>query len=331
MPQKRRKPRRRKKQRKTAGNIAAIILLATLSVAFMLVLNEKFFHWDFLPTVNGIMQSVGITNRRVEFQQGETAVHFIDVGQGDCVLIESPGKNVLIDCGERSEAAGVVGYLRDYGITRLDYVIATHQHSDHMGGMAQVLRAFDVGEFIMPDIPDDMIPTSQFYSDALDVIEQKGIKATYACVGRRLDLSEGTVLEILSPIGSDYSSLNSYSVVTKLTSGNISFLFTGDIEKEAETLMTDAWLDIRADVLKVAHHGSSSSSCTAFLKRVRPEYAVISVGADNAYGHPSNDVIDRLDSFGCGILMTMEYGNIVFVTDGNELKYYTPEKAEDAA
>ncbi|MBE6902317.1 MAG: MBL fold metallo-hydrolase [Ruminococcaceae bacterium] len=333
MPKDRRKQRRRKKHRASTGNPFLFgFLTAVLLFSLVFFINENYLHFESIPTVRQLAQRLGLVQRPdITVEQDEIAVHFIDVGQGDCTLIKTPDKNMLIDCGERTEAATVVAYLRDFGVTRLDYVLVSHQHSDHMGGMAQILRSFEIGEFIMPEIPEDMIPTADFYSDTLDVIEQKGIDAVYAEVGREIALSEGTVLQLIGPVGSDYDDLNSYSVVARLVSGNYSFLFTGDMEKDAEREMTDAWIDIKADVLKVAHHGSSTSSSDEFIWRVRPEYAVFSVGRDNSYGHPTDEVIERIMATGCEMLTTMQYGDIVFVTDGNELKLVTTKGGADAA
>lgn len=333
MAKNKRKARKRKSRKESVVKPFVIgFLTAVLLMAALVFVNENYLHFDSIPTISELSQRLRLVDRpKVTVEQDEIAVHFIDVGQGDCTLIKTSDKNVLIDCGERSEAAHVVAYLRDFGVTRLDYVIATHQHSDHMGGMAQILRAFDIGEFIMPEIPDEMTPTADFYSDALDVIEEKGIEAVYSTVGRVISLCEGTSLELIGPVGSGYDDLNSYSIVARLVSGNYSFLFTGDMESDAEQEMADSWIDVRADVLKVAHHGSSSSSTKAFIGRVGAEYAVISVGEDNSYGHPTNEVLKRLSAFGYEILITMEYGDIVFVTDGNELSYVTTKEEREAA
>ncbi len=301
-------------------------------LAIVLFVNEHWLHSSFIPSLSDIYQTLGIIKRpKVEVDQDEIAVHFIDVGQADCAVIITPDKTMLIDSGESETASDVISYLNDFGVKRLDYVIGTHPHSDHMGGMAKILNAFDVGEFIMPEIPDELIPTAYFYSDMLSVIERKGITASYSENGRIIELCEGTAIEFIGPVGKEYDDLNNYSVVAKLTSGNISFLFTGDMEKEAEKELVDRFADLSADVLKVGHHGSSSSSSMEFLDRVSPEYAVISVGIDNSYGHPSEAATKRLKSLDCKVLTTMMYGDIVFVTDGNTLTYTSTNEIKEAA
>ncbi len=329
----RRKKRKKRKQIRNIAKRTVYFLMTTIvAVALFLFVNERYLHIDGVPTFSSLMQSTGLIKRpKVNVDQDEIAVHFINVGQGDCALIVTPEKNVLIDCGEQTEANNVIQYLRDFGVERLDYVIATHPHSDHIGGMADMLSAFDIGEVMMSEIPDELTPTSYYYEDTLNVIAKKNINAFYTIQGQKFELCKGTTIEILGPISSSFDDLNDFSVVCKLVSGNYSFLFTGDMEKASEYELMDYWINVSADVLKVAHHGSSSSSTSAFLKRVKPQYAVISVGEDNSYGHPANEVIDRLNAMDCEILMTKDEGDIVFVTDGNELAVVTTNSAEEVA
>lgn len=303
-----------------------------MTFAIILFVNDNWLHSSIIPSISDVYQSLGIIKRpKVKVEQDEIAVHFLNVGQGDCSVIITPEKTMLIDSGEPECAAEVISYLRDFGVSRLDYVIGTHPHSDHMGGMAKILDAFEVGEFITSQVDDELIPVASFYFDMLDVIERKGIKASYAERGRVIELCKGTQIEFLGPVIGGYEDLNNYSVVTKLTCGNISFLFTGDMEKEAEGHLLNSWAYLGADVLKVGHHGSSSSSGISFLGRVDPQYAVISVGIDNTYGHPSEAVTKRLKALGCKIMTTMMYGDIVFVTDGNQLTYTTTNEVKEAA
>ncbi len=297
--------------------------------AIVIFVNEHWLHSRIIPSLSAVYETLGMIKRpKIEVQQDEIAVHFIDVGQADCAVIITPDKTMLIDSGEYETSADVIRYLRDFGVERLDYVVGTHPHSDHMGAMAKILNSFDVGEFIMPEVSEELIPTASFYSSLLDVIDRKDIRASYSENGRVIELCEGTSLEFLGPVGSGYEDLNNCSVVAKLTSGNISFLFTGDMEKEAEEDLLDQWVDLRADVLKVGHHGASSSSTLEFLARVAPTYGVISVGIDNSYGHPSEAAIKRLKAVGCTVLTTMMYGDIVFVTDGNSIRYTSSNEIE---
>ncbi len=333
MAKDRRKDRKRKKRTrdgfKTFLYVVVIILVALSAV---IVINEKWIHCEYIPSTSDIFLKIGLEKRpQVHVEQDEISVHFIDVGQGDCILIDTPDKDMLIDCGEEEHSGKVIRYLSSFGVTKLDYIMVTHPHSDHMGGMSRIMTAFDVGEFIISDIPLSMIPNLDYYTEAMSVLEQKGIPITYSELGREIALCDGTSLSILGPIGAGYEGLNSYSVISKLQSGNRSFLFTGDMESDAEQEMLAAMIDITADVVKVPHHGSSTSSSSAFVKRVNPVFSVVSVGIDNSYGHPDNHVIGRYYAVKSEVLMTMYYGDIVFVTDGNELTYATTNGESGAA
>ena len=255
----------------------------------------------------------------IELTDSEIAVHYIDVGQGDCQLIVTPDKAILIDCGEEIYADKIMRYLNSHGIYKLDLVIGTHPHSDHIGSLSRILREFPVEKLLMPELSDEIIPLSECYESVLDAIEDKNIPAVYAPVGENYDLGKGTRLYFLAPVHNDYEELNNFSVVTQLVHGENSFLFTGDIERASENDLLNSRTYIESDVLKVAHHGSTSSSTPSFLRAVDPEYAVVSVGRYNSYGHPSPTVVQRLYDVGAEILTTAEYGSIVFVSDGTNL------------
>lgn len=267
----------------------------------------------------------------VTVAQGELAVHYVDVGQGDCEIIKTADRTVLIDCGEERYADSVIAYIKSLGTRRLDYVIATHPHDDHIGGMAKILDAFQVGMIIMPRLPSNMVPTTKSFENMLDTIERKNIDAVYAKPGDEYGVGAGGVLKLLSPLHNDYNGLNNFSVACRLSHGENSFIFCGDIERASESDILNNGEYIGSDVLKVAHHGSTSSSTPAFLRRVSPRYAVIEVGQDNAYGHPTETVLERLDDVGAEVFCTSEYGDIVFVSDGMVLSIYTEKGEENAA
>ena len=205
----------------------------------------------------------------------ELQVHFIDVGQGDSSLIISDDFTVLIDAGERGCGEIVNSYLAEHDIENLDYIIATHPHSDHIGGMSEVISQNDVGTVIIPHISDDKIPTTKIYGEFLQVIDDKGCKLEESYVGEVINLGIAE-MKVLAPVNDDYSDLNNFSIVTELEFGNVRFLFTGDAEIKSENEIIDSGMLKSADVLKVGHHGSSSSSGKEFLDIVKPEYAVIS-------------------------------------------------------
>lgn len=318
------------RQEERAKTVSLAALLVLLAAMLFLFLNDNFLHIGCVPSTTEILQTVGLIDSPSAASEGNASVHFIDVGQGDCELITVGGSTVLIDCGESEYYGNVKDYLENLGITELDYVIATHPHTDHMGGMSYVLTDFKVGHFMMPRTSEAMTPTTKAYERMLTALEEKNIPASYAKAGDVITLDNGGKMEILAPLHDDYDDLNNYSVTIRFVFGATSFLLTGDIERAAENDILNSGANIKCDVLKVAHHGSTSSSTMAFLRAASPRYAVINVGEDNAYGHPKQAVLDRLDEIGCKYYTTMKYGSIVFSSDGQELTLRT-SKGDAAA
>lgn len=328
----RRKANHTRKSRKSAKKFfetaASAAVLVILSFALVVFVNEKFIKWDFIPSSADIVHFFGGGGTPyVKPLDDEAAVYFIDVGQGDCELIRTKNCNILIDCGEEEKADEVIGFIRCSGVERLDYVIATHPHSDHIGGMYRILESFDVGTVILPKIPRSAEPETLFYSKMLNTIKNRGINREYSAAGKIYTLGENASLEIISPIYDEYEELNNFSIVARLTHGANTFLFTGDAESLAELDILDNGIDVSADVLKVAHHGSAGANSKAYLEKVRPKIAVIGVGSDNSYGHPHKDVLKRLAQVGCDeIYTTAADGNIVIISDGASLRVRTEEE-----
>ncbi len=245
-------------------------------------------------------------------------VHFIDVGQGDCTLVMSGGKALLIDAGENGHETEVLNYLRSTGVKRLDYIIATHQHSDHIGGLPEVLEEFGADNLIMPRLTKAQTPTNSTYTAFLKAVKASDAKVISAKPGLIYALGDAE-FEILGPVTDDCEDINSMSAVTKITYGETSFLITGDAERDEELEIMDNGAYLDCDVLRVGHHGSSTSSCKPFLDAVTPEVCVISCGADNDYGHPHDKVLDRLENYTDDIYRTDICGSIVFTSDGENL------------
>lgn len=241
-------------------------------------------------------------------------VHFIDVGQGDATLIESNKHYMLIDAGENNTGSVVVSYLKDQGVEKLDYVIGTHPHSDHIGGLDTVIDSFTIGKVIMPDITH----TTKTFEDVLDAIANKNLKITKAVVGKEYTLGTASFI-IISPNGTSYSDLNDYSVGIKLTNGNNSFLLTGDAEELSEQEMLRNGIDLSADVLKLGHHGSSYSSADSFLDAVKPTYAMISAGMDNQYDHPNIETLQAMFERKIKVYRTDKQGTVIFTSDGEHI------------
>ena len=242
--------------------------------------------------------------------EGALKVHFIDVGQGDSIFIELPNdETLLIDAGPSS---GIVNkYLSSLGHTKINYIVATHPDADHINGMPEVLNSFSVDKFYMPEKEH----TTKIFDSMLDAIENNGCDAIYAKAGNAI--VEGTNLSVkfVSPT-KNYGDNNNASAVVKLQFGNNSFLFMGDAEISVEHDIINAGYDISADVLKVGHHGSDSSTSDYFIKKVKPKYAVISAGKNNRYGHPTSGVLAILQNNNIDVYRTDEVGTIVFTCDG---------------
>ncbi len=266
-------------------------------------------------------------------KDADLQIHFIDVGQGDCSLILYKNSAMLIDCGEAEEAETVVSYLKKQGVKKLDYVVATHPHSDHMGAMSEIIKEFDAEKVIAPKVADELTPTSKVYKDFLAALKSKGLKLTAAKPGNICTLGEAAEdggeqppeFEILAPV-QNYDDLNNYSVVLRLTYGSTSYLFTGDAEKAAENDILEAGENVDSDVLKVGHHGSSTSTGEDFLEAVSPDICIIQCGEGNKYGHPHAETIDAIEEYGAKWYSSDRYGNITVYSDGENILVRTENK-----
>ena len=252
--------------------------------------------------------------------EGELRVSFIDVGQGDSEFIELPnGETLLIDAGTNETGADVVNYIESLGYSSIDYVVGTHPHEDHIGGLDDVIRTFDVESVYMPKVTAD----TKTFEDVLDAVDEKGLTINTAKAGVTLVDGDGLSVKMLAPVLDEYDNTNDYSAVIRIVYDDTSFIFMGDAEQYAEDLITG---DVDSDVLKVGHHGSSTSTGEAFLERVSPSYAVISCGLDNSYGHPHTETIEKLG--GIPVFRTDEMGTIVATSDGSEISFRTLGKSD---
>lgn len=251
-------------------------------------------------------------------------MHVIDVGQGDSILIQCGEKNVLIDCGENGMGETVLDYLDKVNVSHLDWIVATHPHSDHIGGMDTVINSdITIDKMMMPRTSEDMTPTTKTYKALLSAIEDKGLKVTVPTPGKTYDL-DGVTMTVLSPKkNANYTDLNDYSVVLKFTYNDVSILTGGDATKvvEKELLKTD--YDLSADIYKVSHHGGKESNYEEFINAVNPKYSGISVGEDNSYGHPKQEVLERLGNVDSIVNRTDLNGSIIYETDGTNIAVIT--------
>ena len=245
------------------------------------------------------------------------AVNFIDVGQGDAIYVQSPnGKTMLIDGGERNGMAE--RYLDSIGVKTIDVVVATHPHLDHIGGLPAIIQKYDVKQIVMPRVTS---VTTVIYQNLLETIRAKGLRVTEGKAGLAIDFCPSVIIECLAPNSAEYRDVNDHSIVLKLTQGDVSFLLTGDATAVSEREMLQHHSDkLKSTVLKIGHHGSSTSSTVAFMNAVNPQYAVFCVGRDNSYGHPTQEVWNRVS--GLSIFRTDVQGTIILTSDGKTVAAY---------
>ena len=239
------------------------------------------------------------------------SVSFIDVGQADSVLIRNGNYNMLIDAGNNEDGEKLVNYFKSLGIEEFTYVFATHPHEDHIGGMDDIINNFKIDNYYM----SNKLSTTKTFMDVLDALDGRNLKYMVPNNGDTLKLGDANI-KVIYP-GDDKSNINDSSIVLKITYGKNSFLLTGDATSNVERKIYNE--DIKSDVLKVAHHGSSYSSTDVFLDKVKPYYAVISVGKNNIYNHPSNKTLEKLNKRNIKVYRTDLDGTIVFISDGDNL------------
>ncbi len=241
-------------------------------------------------------------------------VHYIDVGQADATLVLCDNKSMLIDGGNVADSDLIVAYLKKKNISVLDYVVCTHAHEDHVGGLSGALSIVSVNNVIAPKTEADTKAYQNFKRKA----SEQGLTIQHSSAGDSFSLGSSNV-QIIGPITEYSDNLNNTSIVMKLTYGNTSFLFTGDAEREEEQEIISAGYDLSADVLKIGHHGSDTSTSYVWLREIMPEYAVISVGKGNSYGHPEETVLSRLRDADVKLYRTDLYGDITAISDGNSV------------
>lgn len=250
-------------------------------------------------------------------EAGELTVWFIDVGQGDAILLSQDGCYMLVDAGPDSAGQALRQFLRERDVTSLDYLALTHPHEDHIGRVPEALAQAPAKTVYLPSA----VHTTVAYEDMLDAVESCGAAVKIARSGQSFSLGQAQV-EILGP-AEEYEGLNDNSLVLRISFGDTALLLTGDAGVEAEADILAAGYAIRADILKVSHHGSNSSTSRDWLEAVSPEIAVISCGAGNDYGHPHREVLERLEEAGVEIYRTDQSGTIKAVSDGQSFTLTT--------
>lgn len=253
-------------------------------------------------------------------------VHYIDVGQGDSQLIICEGKSMLIDGGNVEDSSLLVSYLEELSIDHLDYIVCSHPHEDHVGGLSGPLNVLTVGKVYAPVTTAD----SDAYNNFLTAVSNQGLSITHPTLGETINLGSSTI-QFLGPVTEDTSDINNTSIVLRIVYGDTSFLFTGDAEKESEAWILDQGFTLASTVLKVGHHGSDYSTSYTFLREVMPEYSIISVGKDNIYGHPYENLLSRLNDANSSIIRTDLQGDITIKSDGQNVTITTQKNSQTLA
>ncbi len=310
------KKKRSKKSRSTAKKFKVLLVLALL-ITSAIVLNTVPGAWSFLSKYLPFLEEP----REVTVPNGEMSVHFLDVGQGDCSLIIMPdGKTMLIDASVKDEGANIAEYISRNNVNHIDYFVLTHPHADHIGGAKKVIETFPVGTVVMPDAVSD----TATFENLLTAIEDKGIKLHVAALGDIIRLGNANVT-VIAPVNKT-DDMNNMSLVLRLDYGKTAFMFMGDAERPSENDMLNkhSASAFKANVIKLGHHGASTSSSDELLDAVMPEYAVISCGKDNSYGHPHSETVNRLNKSGIRYFQTDIDGNIVFSSNGESVTLLRP-------
>ena len=306
----------RRRKISTKKILSGIITVIILGIACILGTNE-----EVINTISNVdKQNNSQNNQQIEFvAQEDLLIDFIDVGQADSILVRNQDKIMLIDAVTNEAGETVVKYLQNLGITKIDYLVGTHPHEDHIGGLDDVINNFDIGQIYMPKIET----TTKTFEDVLEAIENKNLTVTAPNKGDKIELGQAVGEFMTEPI-LDKDNLNVSSLVLRLEFGNTSYLFMGDAEEENEETIRCP----KTDVLKVGHHGSSTSSRKSFLEQVQPKYAIIMAGKDNSYGLPTQETIDKLHNIGSEIYRTDEDGTIQMTSDGNTIQIKTTNNSK---
>lgn len=295
----------------------------TYLILFIGLLVYLFTSSSFRTSISNAKANIdNISNKRDEAKKvvsnsDTLKVYITDVGQADSILIRDGNYNMLIDAGNNSDGEKLVKYYKELGITSFKYVFASHPHEDHIGGMDDIINNFDIENFYMPD----KLSTTKTFEDMLDALERRNLKYIVPKVNDKLSLNNSNIDVIY--VGSDESDINDSSIVLKLNYFSNSFLFTGDLGSNKEKEILNSGANIKADVLKVGHHGSSYSTASLFLDKVNPSFAAISVGKNNIYKHPASSTLEKLNKRGIKVYRTDLDGTILFESNGKDISVST--------
>ena len=304
--------------------IATIIALVTIIGAVVLWYYDVEISQveEFLTTLFTTEATTEPTNQAttvpIQNVEGQLVVHMIDVGQADCFLLVQDGMTAMVDCGTRSSGKDAVKYLNNLGITKIDYVIGTHPHDDHMGGMYDVITNFEIGKVIIPDSRDGDI-TANWYMKLMNELNTGNYEVQYAREGDVFNLQDATMLVLAAE--TDVSNTNNYSIVLKVSFGQMDMIMTGDAETEIEEKILESGANIDAEILKAGHHGSDTSNSEEFVDAISPDYVLISAGLGNKYEHPIKEIMERFEERNIEVYRTDESGSVVITITTDSVSF----------
>lgn len=299
--------------KKAKKKLQKLLIVVLVSIAAYLYTNYE----TILVSIfnNNDNQQELVQHKENQSSENNLEITYLDVGQADSTLIEYKDKNILIDAGNNGDGELLVDYFKSLNIDKFDYVIATHPHEDHIGGMDDIINNFKIDNFFAPDVKQNQ----KTYKDMINALKENNVELTTPLEDSEYQLDD-LKFKVLS-IDNDKDEINNDSIVIKLEYLNNSFLFMGDLEKEKELEIQDK--DLKSDVLKVGHHGSKYSSSAQFLVKVKPKYAIISAGKNNKYNHPDNITIEKLEYLNTEIHQTKDEGSIKLTSDGSNIAINT--------
>ncbi len=298
------------KRRKSKNKVSNVVyVLITLLIAFSAYLGNE-------NLSNNEIENIVSETRTVQTQleNEDLKIYYLNVGQADSILIQNQNKNMLIDAGNNGDGDNIVKYLKELQINKIDILVGTHPHEDHIGGLDDVIDSFEIGTIYMPKVAT----TTKTFEDVLDAIESKELKVTTPEIDSEFSLGD-LKFKILWT-SDDEDNLNSSSIVLKMTFDELSYIFAGDAEAAEEKEIIKSGYNIEAQVLKLGHHGSSTSSSEEFLDKVSPSIAIIMTGEGNSYGHPHKEVLERLEARNIKVYRTDTDGTILITSDGKSNK-----------
>ena len=311
----------RNERRKKLSKIIVTILVIVLTFVLVTAVTDIEQPEQNTPEVpnESTIQEQTETNETANSIDGSILLYMIDVGQADSFLFVQGDKVALVDCGTRSTGKDAVEYIKNLGITKIDYVFGTHPHDDHMGGMYDIITNFEIGKIILPKVESGQV-TTNWYIKLMKEISEGGYQVEYSQTGNTYQLGDA-VIRILWQSEGTQSNINNYSNIMKVSIGEMDVLMTGDAEIEIEAEVLNSKIDLDAEILKVGHHGSDTSSSKEFLDAVDPDYGLISSKLGNKYNHPTETTMNKLENMEIVVYRTDECGSVVATITANNITF----------